>query len=237
MIFKTDITVDIHDVDYNGVARTTSLMQYVQSCAQTQLTYNGMSYEQLRDMHRAFILSKVKLEFNETIRAYDKLEATTYPCDSRGYSFLRCYSLEKDGRTVGRAVSIWALIDTETRELIRVNNFELGLETHDPHSLALTRFSLPTELCEVGEYTVRYQDTDQNMHMNNTAYPNMYSNYLPLNKRRIQSISINYLNEAKMGTTLRVLMYKASDDLFYFRTLCEDGRVNTEAEILLCDID
>ena len=188
-------------------------------------------------MNRAFILSKIKLEFNETIRAYDNLEAVTYPCDSRGYSFLRCYSLEKDGRTVGRAVSIWALVDTETHSLVRVNNFELGLSTYEPHSLSLSRFSLPTELREVGKYEVRYQDVDQNMHMNNTAYPNMYSNYLPLSNKRIQSISINYLNEAKMGTTLTVLMYRASDELFYFRTLCEDGKVNTEAEILLCDID
>lgn len=237
MKFRTDITVDIHDVDFNGVARLTSLMQYVQSCAQAQLTYNGMSYEELRSIHRAFILSKIKLEFNETIRAYDKLEAVSYPCESRGYSFLRCYALEKDGRTVGRAVAIWALVDTETHSLVKVNDFELNLTTHDPHTLALTRFSLPAELCEVGEYEVRYQDVDQNMHMNNTAYPNMYSNYLPLKNRRIQSISINYLNEAKMGSTLRVLTYQASEDLFYFRTLCEDGRVNTEAEILLCDID
>ena len=237
MKFKTDITVDIHDVDYNGVARLTSLMQYVQSCAQTQLTYNGMSYEELQNMHRAFILSKVRLEFNEPVRAYDKLEAVTYPCESRGYSFLRCYSLNKDGRTIGRAVSIWALIDTETHSLVRVNNFELGLETHEPHSLALTRFSLPTELVEVGKYEVRYQDVDQNMHMNNTAYPNMYSNYLPLCKKRIQSISINYINEAKMGTSLRVQRCQAEDNIFYFRTVLEDGRVNTEAEITLCDID
>ncbi len=237
MKFRTNITVDIHDVDYNGVARLTSLMQYVQSCAQAQLTYNGMSYEQLRNMHRAFIISKVKLEFDETIRAYDNLEAVSYPCDSRGYSFLRCYALEKDGRTVGRAVSIWALIDTETHSLVRVNNFELGLTTHEPHSLSLSRFSLPQELCEVGRYEVRYQDVDQNMHMNNTAYPNMYSNYLPLDNRRIKSISINYVNEAKMGTTLIVQKYQADKDLFYFRTLCEDGRINTEAEIVLCDID
>ena len=75
------------------------------------------------------------------------------------------------------------------------------------------------------------------MHMNNTAYPNMYSNYLPLNRKRINSISINYINEAKMNTTLRVLMCQASENLFYFRTICEDGRVNTEAEVLLCDIE
>ena len=144
MEFRTELITDIHDVDHNGVARMSSLMKYIQSAAQTQLTLNGMSYEQLRDMKRAFILSRIRIEFTEPVRAYEKVTAVTYPCESRGYSFLRCYKLEKNGVTIGRAVSMWALIDTETRALVKVNDFELGLETHEPHSLELTRFSVPT---------------------------------------------------------------------------------------------
>jgi acyl-CoA thioesterase FadM len=95
----------IHDVDFNGVARASSLMKYIQSAAQTQLTENGMSFDQLRSMNKAFILSKITIEFSETVRAYEPLTATTFPCNSRGYTFLRCYKLERDGITVGRAVA------------------------------------------------------------------------------------------------------------------------------------
>ena len=236
MEFRNKLVVDIHDVDFNGVVKLSALMQYLQNAAQTQLTVNGLSYEELRRRNRAFILSKIKMEFTESVRAYEPLTAVTYPCDSRGYSFLRCYALEKDGKTIGRAVSVWALVDTESRSLVKVNNFELGLETHEPHNLELTRFSLPTELSEVGTYRVNYADTDQNRHMNNTAYPNMYSNFLPLENKRIQGISINYLNEAPANSTRRVLMAKTNEDVFYFRTVREDGKVNTEAEITLADI-
>lgn len=237
MEFRTNLTADIHDVDYNGVVRTSSLMKYIQSAAQTQLTLNGMSYDQLKGMKRAFILSRIKMEFTEPVRAYDNLTAVTYPCDSRGYSFLRCYALEKDGRTIGRAVSIWALIDTETRALVRVNDFELGLETHEPHTLALSRFTMPSSTREVGTYTVNYGDTDQNRHMNNTRYPDMYSNFLPLDKKRIRTLSINYQNEAPIGEKLRVERADGIDGYtYYLRTLREDGKVNTEAEIVLEDI-
>lgn len=237
MEFRTDLIADIHDVDYNGVVRTSSLMKYIQSAAQTQLTLNGMSYDQLRDMKRAFILSRMKMEFTEPVRAYDNLTAVTYPCDSRGYSFLRCYALEKNGRTIGRAVSMWALIDTETRALVRVNDFELGLETHEPHTLALTRFTTPANATVVGTYTVNYGDTDQNCHMNNTRYPDMYSNFLPLINKRIRTLSINYLNEAPMGARLRVERADGVDGYtYYFRTVREDGKVNTEAEVVLEDI-
>lgn len=237
MIFKNDITVDIHDVDYNGVARLSSIMRYIQSAAQNQLTENGMSYEDLRDKyHRAFLLSRIKIEFTEPIRAYDRIVATTYPCESKAYSFLRCYSVEKDNRTVGRAVSIWALVDTDSRSLVKVNSFDLGLELHEPHELTLSRFMLPSELVEVGTYTVSYGDADQNRHMNNTRYPDMYSTFLPLDGKRIRSISINYMKEAPFGETLRVFLARAGEDTFYIRTVLEDGNVNSEAEIELTQI-
>ena len=237
MIYKNDITVDIHDVDYNGVARFSSLMRYIQSAAQNQLTENGMSYDELYNKyHRAFLLSRIRIEFTESIRAYDRITACTYPCESRAYSFLRCYSVEKEGRTVGRAVSIWALIDTDTHSLVKVNSFDLGLELHEPHSLTLSRFILPSELEDIGSYTVSYADIDQNRHMNNTKYPDMYSNFLPLDGMRIKSISINYIKEAPLGEVLRVLGARGADGRYYIRTLLENGDVNTEAEIELTEI-
>ena len=233
--FRTNLTVDIHDVDFNGVARTSALMKYIQSAAQTQLTENGMSYDELREKNKAFILSKIKIEFTESPRAYEPLTAITFPCNSRGYSFLRCYKLKKDGITIGRAVSIWALVDTETRALVRVNDFDLGLETYDPLDIPLSRIVMPANLSAIGSYTVTYGDTDQNMHMNNTRYPDMYSNFLPMNGKRIESLTISYQNEAMLGETLTVMRGEC-DGLYYFRTVTENGKINTEAEIKLADI-
>jgi len=233
--FETKLKVDIHDVDFNGVARTSALMKYIQSAAQTQLTESGMSYDQLRAKNRAFILSRIKMEFTDTIRAYEPLTAITFPCNSRGYSFLRCYKLKKDGVTVGRAASVWALIDTDTHALVRVNDFDLGLDTYDPLDLPLSRIVIPSNIEKIGEYTVTYGDTDQNRHMNNTRYPDMYSHFLPLDGRRIESITVSYLNEAPFGDKLTVERAVA-DGLYYFRTVRSDGKINTEAEIKLCEL-
>ncbi|MBO5879014.1 MAG: hypothetical protein J6Q68_00465 [Clostridia bacterium] len=233
--YRKDIISDIHDMDFNGVARTSSLMRYIQSAAQSQLTDNGLSYDTMKKQKRAFILSKIKMEFTEPVRAYEHLGAITFPCDSRGYSFLRCYSLERDGLTIGRAVSVWALIDTDTHALVKVNDFNLGLETYSPLDMSLTRFAMPSEMLSVGSYTVTYSVTDQNRHMNNTAYPDMYSEFLPLEGKRIKSISISYLNEAVRGEVLTVFR-GYSEGMYYFRTVRGDGKTNTEAEIELVDI-
>jgi acyl-ACP thioesterase len=96
---------------------------------------------------------------------------------------------------------------------------------------------MPSVIKELGTYTVNYGDLDQNCHMNNTRYPDMYSNFLPLDGMRIKSISINYKNEARRGERLRVERADGADGkTYYFRTLRTDGLVNTEAEIELEEI-
>lgn len=233
--FRTNLFVDIHDVDYNGVAKTSSLMRYIQSAAQTQLTENNMSYDELKDMKRCFILSRIRMEISRPIRAYTPITAITYPCESRGYSFLRCYELIQDGVSVAKAISVWALIDTDTRMLVRVNDFDLNLPTSAPNELVLGHIKMPSELIDVGGYGVHYGDVDQNRHMNNTKYPDMYSNYLPLDGKMIKSITIHYNNEAKIGEKLRVSRAQIGDT-YFFRTVRSDGKINSEAQIELADL-
>ena len=133
-------------------------------------------------------------------------------------------------------MSVWALIDTSDHSLIRVNNFDLGLTTHTPLELEINRFHIPEGAVPVGKYRVNYDDADQNLHMNNTRYPDMYSNFLDLNGKRIHTISINFIKEAPLGDELTVYLTKADNGAYYFRTVRSDGELNTEAEIWLSEI-
>ncbi len=235
MEYRIRTEVNVHDVDFNGIAKTSSIMKYIQTAAQNQLTESGMSYDDLKEQNRVFVLSRVKLEVLKPLRAGTPLTAVTYPCESRGYSFLRCYELESDGEVVARAISVWALIDTETRSLVRVNDFNLGLPLLPPNDLVLKGMRLPSTLIDIGGYGVHYGDVDQNRHMNNTKYPDMYSNFLPLQNKMIRTITINYSNEAQIGDKLRVQRAE-ENGYYYFRTIRSDGKINSEAQIELCDI-
>lgn len=235
MEYRMKNVVDVHDVDYNGIAKTSSIMKYIQTAAQCQLTESGMSYDNLKSQKRAFILSRIKLEILKPLKAHTPITAITYPCESRGYSFLRCYGLECDGELVARAISIWALIDTESRALVKVRDFELGLETLPQNGLILSPMKLPSSMVDIGGYGVHYGDVDQNRHMNNTRYPDMYSNFLPLENKMIRSITINYSTEAQIGDKLRVQRGEEGG-FYYFRTVRSDGKVNSEAQIELGDI-
>lgn len=233
--FRIKTAVNVHDIDYNGIAKTSSIMRYIQSAAQLQLTESGMSYDNLKERGRAFILSRFKLEVFEPLYAYTPLTAVTFPCESRGYGFIRCYALLKEDITVARAISVWGLIDTETRGLVPVNNFELGLTTLPPIDMRFEHFRLPSTLTDVGGYGVHYGDVDRNMHMNNTKYPDMYSNFLNLEGKMIRSISVNFVNEAALGEKLRV-QRAFEDGFYYFRTVRGDEKVNSGAKIEVVDI-
>lgn len=233
--YSKDVEVDVHDVDFNGVCRASSLLRYIQSTAQQQLTDNGLSYDQLKEMGKAFIISRMHVEFESTVHAYDKLTAQTFPCDSRGFSFLRCYQLLRGEEVVGRAISVWALVDVNTRGLIKVSDFKLPLATYAPLDLPISHVRMPSTLLEVGEYTVSYSDLDQNMHINNTRYADIYANFLPLSKKRIAEMTVSYVHEAKWQEKLRVLRAE-ENGVYYIRTVKPDGTVNSEAEIILADI-
>lgn len=235
MDYRIKTEVDIHDVDYNGVAKTSSLLRYIQGAAESQLTSGGLSYEKLRQNNRVFLMSRMKLEVVRPISAFTPLTAITYPCESRGYSFLRCYALESDGEIIARAISVWALLNTETHALVRVSDFDHNMPILPQNGVVLGAMKMPSSLVDIGGYGVHYGDVDQNRHMNNTKYPDMYSNFLPLSGRMIRSISINYINEAQIGDKLRVQRAE-ENGIFYFRTMRSDGKVNSEAKIELVDI-
>lgn len=235
MEYRMNCEVDVHDVDYNGIAKTSSIMKYIQSAAQNQLTEGGLSYDNLKNSKRVFVLSRIKLEVLRPLTSHTPLTAVTHPCESRGYSFLRCYALECDGQVVARAISVWALLDTETKSLVKVNDFDLGLTLLPTNGLVLGAMKLPSALKDIGGYGVHYGDVDRNMHMNNTKYADMYSNFLPLKGKMIRSITINYSSEAQIGEKLRV-QWAQDDRYHYFRTVRSDGKINSEAQIELTDI-
>ena len=233
--FKKTIVVDGHDVDFNGVCRASSLIKYMQSTAQQQLTENGMSYDKLSQSGKAFILSKIKLEFTKPVYEADILEAVTFPCLSRGYSFVRCYALSRGNEVIAKAISVWALIDTERKGLIKVNDFDLRLETYEAWDITIDHLRLPAVMTHVGKYRVAYADLDRNKHINNTRYADIFANFLPLNQKRITDMTISYINEAKFGEELDVFLEK-EDDIFYLRTVLPDGKVNSESQIRIAKI-
>lgn len=239
MKWKDEFKVDSHDLDYNGVARASVLMRFMQESANSQCRALGPSLESLRDEKGlAFLLSRFSAGFYTTVYAYDTIIAETWGTESRGFSFNRCYRLWRGNSVIAEAVAVWALVDIASRRPVRVTDYKPGFDydemlTVDVPSRIVFPSTAPLRL--VGEHSVSYGETDRNMHLNNTRYSDMLCDTVEMKNRRIYRMTLNFMNEARLGESVNIYsVHHGEND--YFRTVREDGKTNVEAQITFGEI-
>lgn len=238
MKYTENYKIKWHDTGADRNVRLSQYLVYMQETANLQLLANGTSLDAVRDeMRLGFILSKIKLIFRNKLESYENISVNTWTCPSRGFTFSRCFEIERNGEKVAEAISFWALLNIDTKMLTRVDGFDLGLESEAPLEIEVPRRIKPPEgeLSLLGKREIRYSDIDYNMHMNNTKYPDMLCDFMPMDKiGKVREMTLEFLHESALGDTLS--FYGASNgDRFYFKTVNENGDACLTAEVIVED--
>ena len=228
-----------HDTDAKGILRPSCIQRYMQETANHQMRDCKPTYEELFNEGKAFILSRMTVSCHRPLRRYEKIDVQTWPSSKdKGATFTRCYTISAEGEEVARGIGIWALVDIETKKLLRVGDCDMSNYTHgEPFDMEGIRFRVPAEELEaVGNFTVGYSFCDCNMHMNNTHYPDIFFDHIPsVHYVVISGYSLTYRKEARLGDTLvikRSLPHINDDGSvdYYFRSYIGDD-INAEARI------
>jgi acyl-CoA thioesterase FadM len=211
----------------------------MQETANHHLDSMGMPLDEIRDTRDVgFILSKLAMQVYAPLHAYDKIDVETWVGDDRGFRFHRAFRILRDNETIAEALTVWGLIRLSDHSLVRVEDFDAPFQPEAlPEMKIPARIRFPLDpLLDRGTRTVRYSDADYNEHMNNTPYPNMLCDFLPdMHGKFLTSINLSYVNEAQLGETLHG--YARQDgDVWYVRTVRENGDTNAEARITLTDL-
>ncbi len=235
-----------HDTDPSGVIRPSRLLEYMQETGSRQCRAAGMDLDTLFHKEgKGFILSRLRLRVDAPIHAYETIEVRTWCPPSRALTFLRCFSVLRDGAIVAEATSTWAFVDAKNHSFIKVDDFHGDFPVDEPldeHTLPKTvRLPRALAMTPVGERTVRYSDVDFNRHMNNTKYPDMVWDFLPteaVDGHRMATLSLSYLHEAALGDTVKVYRAAAADrpDTYLLRTVNAAGDTCLEAEISVASL-
>ena len=240
IVWTEQFTVASHDLDYNGTAKVSALMKCMQECANRQCRALGPSNEALREKDGlAFLLSRFSAGFYESVSAYETLSVQTWAVESRGFSFQRSFRILRKDTIVAEASTVWGLVSIDTRRPVRVTEYHPNFGCGEALTLDVpSRIVYPpsADLRLMGEHTVLYGETDLNRHLNNTHYPDMLCDYLPMDGKRIYRISLNFLNEARLGESIGVYSIAHGDENF-FRTVRPDGKTNVEAQLTLGEIE
>ena len=237
MIFSEKYTTTWHDTDAFRRVRPSQMLVYMQEVSNHHMSACGMSLDDLRDKRGlAFILSKIRMEIFAPLYAFEEIEVQTWTCPSRGFVIRRFYRIMRGEDVIAVADTVWALVNTQSRELMRWEECgEYDFSDEEPVELELPlRFRLPSdaELISLGQRRIVYSDLDYNMHMNNTKYPDMLCDYINIEDTgKIRGFVLSYLHEAAYGDVLDVRMYRHEQNA-YFRTVNSDGQTCLEAQII-----
>ncbi len=239
-----------HDTSPDGILRPSALLVYMQETANLQCRDWGTDLDRLHEEDGlGFLLSRIMLRADEPIYAYEDIEVRTWCGESKGLTFVRCFSVHKEGRTVATALSHWALMDIREKKLVRVSAFDRPFpmgELPDEATLPRkVRIPAATAMETVGTRPIVYSDLDFNRHMNNTRYPDMVCDYLPdMAGKWVRTLSLSYLREAAYGDILTVSRTLSDSPAiegvpatYLVRTVRPDGVVNLEAEVGLASLE
>ncbi|MBO5845371.1 MAG: hypothetical protein J6Q77_01875 [Clostridia bacterium] len=224
-----------HDTDAARQVRPSEILVYMQETANLQVdSLSGRSLDELRDREGlGFILSKIKLIFHAQLYAYDEISVRTWTCESRGYTFQRCFDIHRGDTLIAEGISFWALLDINNKKLVSNDGFSLGIESDPPLDITVPR-RIKQPQCELdmlGNREIRYSDIDYNMHMNNTRYPDMLCDFMPIGRvGNIREMTLEFLHESALGDTLTFYGCE-QEGRYYFKTVNQNGDVCLVAEV------
>ena len=216
----------------------------MQETAHHQCLSAGLDLNDLHDRHGlSFILSRLQLSFYRTLYSFEDIDVHTWCSPVKGWKMLRYFRVVRGDEMVAEGASEWALVDVIHRTLVRPDELDADILARFPIDEPIPddrlprRVRIPSALdMEVaGTRTVRYSDVDFNRHMNNTRYPDMICDFLPVlpEGKRVSTMSLSYVKEAALGDTFTVFRAPMQDstDAFLVRTKREDGQVCLDASV------
>ena len=204
----------------------------------------GMPY--LNTIDRTWVLSRLAIEMEEMPPMYARFHVETWVESAMRFFTNRNFCV-KDAQTdkvYGYGRSIWAMIDTKTRQpanLLEINDGALTnyVERDKPCPIAKgSRVNVSADAPLVAEVLMRYNDIDVNGHVNSVKYIEHALDLFDLEwyqAHRLHRIEIAYVAEAHCGDLIRIYRETADDGLtFHIRMNKVMADSSEEVEICRC---
>ncbi len=180
----------------------------------------GMVY--LNTINKTWVLSRLVIEMDEMPKIYDEFYVESWVENALRYFTNRNFHIQSaDGRTLGWGRSIWAMIDTETRQPVNIldvkdGEIEQWVESERQNPIDKPSRVKMTDKAElVYEYVARYNDVDINGHVNSVKSIEHVLDIFPVEiykEKRIKRFDIAYVAESHAGDTLRFYRENGADE-------------------------
>lgn len=229
IIFAENFTVRSYHVDLHQRLTVHKLCSFFQDIAGNHTVECGVGWDVMQQQQVFWVLSRMYIEVLSFPVWHDKISIKTWSMGTDGLYAYRNFRVENErGDVLIKASSMWLMVNTETRRLVRpgeyMENFPLctdRLLDTDPEKIPSLEEPAFTGLSQVS-----FTETDMNMHTNNVSYIERIMNAYDfdfLMKKQVASFVINFIKEAVPGDMLKVGSQQVSENEFINNIVRADG--------------
>jgi acyl-ACP thioesterase len=190
----------------------------------------------LLTINRSWVLSRLAIEMEEMPKMYTKFYVETWVESAMRYFTSRNFRVVgEDGKVFGYGRSIWAMIDTETRQptdLFAIDNGAINNWIVKDKECPIDkggRVKMDDNAELVRTIDTYYCDVDINGHINSVKYIEHVLDLWSIDwyrEHQIKRFEIAYVAEAHQGNQLSFYKEQIAENEYCVR-ICKDGDVET----------
>ena len=201
-IYRQNFTIDRVHLDCFGRCKPSSLLFFAQEAAESHCLILAADWRTLQEKNLFWAVIRQKVQVTRLPGHGETITVETWPMPTTRVAFPRStVAYDEAGNEVFRAISLWVLMDMNTRAMVLPGKSGVIVEgTLRGSELATPGSLLPKALENQMLRTVRFSQLDRNGHMNNTRYLDWVTDLLPSafhEGHPAREFTICYLSEAR----------------------------------------
>lgn len=182
-MYTFDSRIRYSEVDSEGKLSFLSLLNYFQDCSTFQSEDLGVGVKYAQEQNLVWVLASWQIVVEEYPKLADEVTVGTFPYEFKAFLGSRNFAmLNKEGKYLAKASSIWSLLGTETGKPMLPTEKMLQsyvLEEKLAMDYAPRKIVIPDGGSRRDSIVVKKHHLDTNHHVNNGQYVNMAMDYLP----------------------------------------------------------
>lgn len=197
-------------VDFNGRLTMGVLGNHLLNCAGFHAADRGFGIANLNEENYTWVLSRLAIELDEMPYQYEEFSIQTWIENVYKLFTDRNFALvSKEGKKIGYARSIWAMISLSTRkpaDLLALRGGSIvDYVCDEPCPIDKpSRIKVKSDVA-AAQLTAKYSDIDINLHVNSIRYIEHILDLFPIElyrTKRIRRFEMAYVAESYYGDTL-----------------------------------
>ena len=240
-IGKYEFTAEPFHCDFSGKLCLGHLGNDLLNAADFHATSRGFGMKHLLGIHRAWVLSRLALEMEETPEQLDHFNVETWIESAMRYFTQRNFSITgDDGKIYGYGRSVWAMIDTETRQPTDIYAIDNGainqwIVTDKPCPIEKgDRVKMDNNAELIRTIDIYYHDIDINGHVNSIKYIEHVIDLWDIpwyKEHQIKRFDIAYVAETHQGDKLSFYREQTGEQTYCIRLVKTDQNTQQDTEV------